>query len=73
MTDKLKPCPFCNSEKVGTASCHPLKYCSEGVFKEDANTTNWQVICSNCGASTDVVSSKSNAKRKWNRRADNER
>jgi hypothetical protein len=50
-----------------------MLYRGNGIFEEDINVTNWQVICGNCGASTDVESSKPNAKRKWNRRADNER
>lgn len=71
MADKLKPCPFCGGETVGVFSCHPMMYRGNGIFEEDINVTNWQVFCGNCGTSTDVVSSKSNAKRRWNRRVDN--
>ena len=73
MTDKLKPCPFCGSTRVGAVSCHPMMHRGNGIFEEDINVINWNVICGNCGASTDVESSKPNAKRKWNRRADNDR
>ena len=72
MANGLKPCPCCGSEGVGTVSCHPILHCGGGIFKEDKNVTNWRVICGNCGTSTDVESSKSDAKRKWNRRATND-
>ena len=68
MTDKLKPCPFCNAKSTNGGE-YPDKI---GVV-ECPETHNYTVICLACGVSTDYFSSKTKAIKAWNRRADNDR
>ncbi len=60
MTDKLKPCPFCNGEAEMVES---FLY---GKVK------GYLVSCKKCMCETRLYSSKQNAEKAWNRRADNE-
>lgn len=56
MTDKLKPCPFCNSTDIR------LIQVENGV---DYDT--YYIICANCESRTGLKS-KAQAKRRWNTR-----
>ena len=69
MTDKLKPCPFCNAVSVNNGA-YPDKI---GIATDPDNSGNYQVICLQCGASTDVYENKTKAVKAWNRRADSEK
>ena len=59
MTDKLKPCPLCNSEVT--------------IEKNELNC--WVVRCSKCPLDFGRYwyAKKQQVKNKWNRRADNDR
>lgn len=69
MTDKLKPCPFCKAISANEGK-YPDKI---GIVTDPDNSGNYQVICTQCGASTDWYESETKAKNAWNRRADNDR
>lgn len=58
MTDKLKPCPFCN----GVATLNTI----------DLGET-FYAVCMNCGIRTLAYESTQRAMDDWNRRADNDR
>ena len=75
MTDKLKSCPFCGSENIGTAK----GYVSFLLKKYRGNVR--AIGCKDCGSVAGVFNtfamSVEEAERlaieSWNRRADNER
>ena len=55
MTDKLKPCPFCNSEK------------DLFVEKSKNSDNSYRICCLKCGLRTDWYS-ENKLKRYWNMR-----
>lgn len=59
--DKLKPCPFCGSEK-----------CATRRHKNVYGDIWWEARCNNCGAelSNKLFDTDEDAARAWNRRAD---
>ena len=75
MTDKLKPCPFCGSNKVGMAT-------GDIFWVDEKYQGNIRVVgCANCGvfggvfntlALSDKVAKK-RAIKSWNRRVKNDR
>ena len=58
MNEKLKPCPFCGSDE---ATIEPILL---GAF----DTPRYCVICSKCGADSEVDLGKSGAVECWNTR-----
>ena len=58
MTDELKPCPFCGSKKATI----------EPVFGASFGTPRFCVICSGCGADSQVDLGQSGAEESWNTR-----
>lgn len=56
MTDKLKPCPFCNSE----------------AKRYNGKIDNYGVTCKKCSAKIYGYANQASATKAWNRRADNE-
>ena len=69
MSEELKPCPFCG--------CHDRK-----VSVGKMGTKGYKIICGNCGSAgpyakiedfSHKMDAQENAKKAWNRRADNEK
>ncbi len=58
--DELKPCPFCGGEAETIKSF---------LYGKVAGYT---VSCKKCGCELKMYTSKQNAEKAWNRRADNE-
>lgn len=58
MNDELKPCPFCGGFKATI----------EPVFIESFSTPRFCVICSDCGADSQVDLGQSGAEECWNTR-----
>ena len=58
MTEELKPCPFCGGFKATI----------EPVFIESFSTPRFCVICSDCGADSQVDLGQSGAEECWNTR-----
>lgn len=69
MSDKLKPCPFCNAKSTNGGK-YPDKI---AVVTDPDNSTNYSVICIQCGISTDWYETETEAIKSWNRRKDNDR
>ncbi len=59
MTEKLKPCPFCGSEKIYIDM--------RDVFNEDE--TEYFYTCKNCGATAPACIDDNDALKAWNTRA----
>lgn len=76
MTDKLKPCPFCNStEHIKIISC--CDDSCESANCSDCDFIMYTVCCcvtsGGCGASSGYKETKEEAKEHWNRRVGNGR
>ena len=63
MTDKLKPCPFCNGE----ANLKRI------IKRKICTTIFYYVECSLCRNKTPIFWEQNEAETNWNRRADNDR
>ena len=63
MMTELKPCPFCGSDEVG---------CWAHYGKFPNGKTPHNVLCDDCGSTTDMYPSAEEAIEAWNRRAYNE-
>lgn len=59
MPNELKPCPFCGGEAETTE-----------VFLY-GKTAGYVICCNKCSCELKMYSSKQNAEKAWNRRADN--
>lgn len=59
---KLKPCPFCGSDKI---SLHGR----QGRSKIGTPYFHKRAVCKGCGISTPICSSPEKIERIWNRRA----
>ena len=68
MSDKLKPCPFCN----GKAFSYYIKPHKHGLVGMPDYNGGGFVECSSCGVALSGETEEQ-AKEKWNRRADNDR
>ena len=68
---KLKPCPFCGSEKIIITDCRELKQCNN--FAECGCMPNYTVCCDfrqgGCGATSGYRLNKEEAIEAWNKRA----
>ena len=58
MNEKLKPCPFCGSNRV------QIRTDDEGI--------SWYIFCNNCGAMCGYALSEDEVVKAWNRRAESE-
>lgn len=71
MTDKLKPCPFCGSEKLIITDCVELEECDN--FEKCECVRRYTVCCDfrqgGCGATSGFRLNEEEAIEAWNRRA----
>ena len=74
MPNELKPCPFCNGEKMTIITCHDENCGEECCYGCD--DVKYSVVCSKskngCGASGGWDKTKELAIDAWNRRANDE-
>lgn len=60
MTDKLKPCPFCGGE---------AEHIKTHLY---GKVSGHFIACKKCECQIKIFSSKQNAEKAWNRRANND-